>query len=155
MDFAFNEEHEQFRAMVQRFARQHLAPRYAHWDATGEFPWEQVGKRGERGILGLAIPEKYGGQGLDLVAAGIAAETIARADFNCVWFLLHAVWFGRIVGRYGTEEQRAYWLPRVARGEAVSAIGVTEPDSGSDAAAMRMRAVKIGAEYVLDGEKTS
>jgi cyclohexanecarboxyl-CoA dehydrogenase len=155
MDFNNTEEHEQFRLALRKFAQKEIRPGYARGDATGEFPWEQARLMGAQGLLGLGIPEPYGGQGLDLMAAGIAAEEISRADFNCVWLIIHAVTIGQVLARNGTEAQRRHWLPRVARGEAVSAICVTEPGGGSDAAAGTTRAVRSGEGYVLTGEKTS
>ncbi len=155
MDFRFSKEHEMFRASVRAFAEKRLRPKYQEGDATGEFPWEQIRQMGEMGLLGLGIPEEYGGQGLDLIAAGIAAEEISRADFNCVWPVVHSISIGQILTHHGTEEQRAHWLPRIAEGEAVYAICVTEPVGGSDAAAMTMRAVHKDGGYVLTGEKTS
>lgn len=89
------------------------------------------------------------------MAAGIAAEEIARADFNCVWLVIHSLTIGHVLTLFGTEEQRVRWLPRIARGEAVYAICVTEPVGGSDAAAMTMRAVRADGGFVLTGEKTS
>jgi len=155
MDFGFSKEHQMFRSMVREFAKKQLRSKYQEDDATGEFPWEQARLMGEAGLLGLGIPEKYDGQGLDFIAAGIAAEEIARADFNCVWLVIHSITVGQVLTRFGSEAQRALWLPPIARGEAVYAICVTEPGGGSDAAAMKFRAVRANDGYVLSGEKTS
>ncbi|HEX9867009.1 MAG TPA: acyl-CoA dehydrogenase family protein, partial [Candidatus Tectomicrobia bacterium] len=88
VDFAFTEAQQEFARVVRTFAREELAPKYAHWDRSGEFPAEQWRKMGQLGITGICIPEAYGGQQADCVTAGIAAEEVARGDFNCGYALI-------------------------------------------------------------------
>ena len=148
--------HDDFRATVRTFAHKHLAPYYGDADRTGDFPWLQTRKMGEIGLLGLAIPEQYGGQGdFDLTAAAITIEEIARADFNLAWPILHSFFSGEILAKYASETVREEWLPKVCTGEAIMAVAATEPEAGSDLASLRVKASRDGSGYRLHGEKTS
>jgi cyclohexanecarboxyl-CoA dehydrogenase len=153
LDFAFTEAQQEFARVVRTFALEELAPKYAHWDRTGEFPAEQWRKMGQLGITGLCIPDAYGGQEADCVTAGIAAEEIARGDFNCGYALIENCLNGEIL-RHAHESVKAKWLPGMAHGEHIMAIAVTEARGGSDAAGMQTRARRHGDEYVLHGEKS-
>ncbi len=153
VDFAFTEAQQEFARIVRAFAQQELAPKYAYWDRSGEFPFEQWRKMGEIGITGISIPEEYGGQGADCVTAGIAAEEVARGDFNCGYALIENCLNGEIL-RYARAAVAKEWLTGMARGETIVAIAVTEPRGGSDAASMETRAVRRGDEYILSGEKS-
>src|SRR5919106_3553509 len=119
MDLAFTPEQEELIRTLRAFARKELAPRSAHWDRTGEFPWEAWRQMGELGLLGLRPPAAYGGQESDLLTFGLAMEEIARGDFACTYGLQLAGLAGEILGRNGTEEVKARWLPPTTRGEAV------------------------------------
>src|ERR687895_1326988 len=153
VDFAFTEAQQEFARVVRAFALEELAPKYAHWDRTGEFPAEQWRKMGELGITGICLPEAYGGQQADCVTAGIAAEEISRGDFNCGYALIENCLNGEIL-RHASEATKAAWLPGMARGDYIVAIAVTEASGGSDAAGMQARAVRHGDAYVLSGEKS-
>jgi cyclohexanecarboxyl-CoA dehydrogenase len=153
VDFAFTEAQEEFARVVRAFAQQELAPKYAHWDRSGEFPAEQWRKMGALGITGICIPEAYGGQAADCVTAGIAAEEVARGDFNCGYALIENCLNGEILN-HGQEAVKRQWLPGMARGEHIMALAVTEARGGSDAAGMTTRAVRHGDEYILSGEKS-
>ena len=153
VDFAFTEAQQEFARIVRTFAQQELAPKYAYWDRSGEFPFEQWRKMGEIGIAGISIPEEYGGQAADCVTAGIAAEEVARGDFNCGYVLIENCLNGEIL-RHARAPVAKEWLTGMARGETVVAIAVTEPRGGSDAAGMETRAIRSGDEYVLSGEKS-
>lgn len=153
VDFAFTEDQREFARVVRAFALDELAPKYAHWDRTGEFPAEQWRKMGEFGITGICLPEAYGGQQADCVTAGIAAEEVSRGDFNCGYALIENCLNGAIL-QHASEATKAAWLPGMARGDRVVAIAVTEARGGSDAAGMRARAVRHGDAYVLNGEKS-
>jgi cyclohexanecarboxyl-CoA dehydrogenase len=153
LDFAFTEAQQEFARIVRAFAQQELAPRYAHWDRSGEFPHEQWRKMGEIGITGISLPEEYGGQGADCVTAGIAAEEVARGDFNCGYALIMNCLNGEIL-QHAQEPVRREWLTGMGSGETIVAIAVTEPRGGSDAAGMLTRAVREGDEYVVSGEKS-
>lgn len=156
MDFGLGDEYEEFRQVTRRFAEEHLRPLYQRGDVDGKFPWQQAQAMGSVGLLGFGIAEPLGGQGpLDLFATAVAVEEVSRADVNCTWLILHAVLAGELLGEYASGSDQQRWLPLVCSGQSVMAIGVTEPDSGSDAAAMRMRANRDGDGWVLHGEKTS
>jgi cyclohexanecarboxyl-CoA dehydrogenase len=153
VDFAFTEAQEEFARVIRTFAQQELAPKYAHWDRSGEFPAEQWRKMGALGITGICIPEEYGGQAADCVTVGIAAEEVARGDFNCGYALIENCLNGEIL-KHAQEAVRRQWLPGMARGDHIMALAVTEARGGSDAAGMTTRAVRHGDEYILSGEKS-
>ncbi|MGH7316410.1 MAG: acyl-CoA dehydrogenase family protein, partial [Candidatus Rokuibacteriota bacterium] len=154
MDLAFSPEQDELVRTLRQFARKDLAPRSAHWDKTGEFPWEAWRRMGELGLLGLRVPAAYGGQEADFMTFGIAMEEIGRGDFSCTYGIQLGGLAGEILGRSGSEEIKARWLPPTARGEAVVALALTEPGAGSDAASLACRAEREGADYVITGEKS-
>ena len=154
MDFRLSDEHEALRKTVEEFAREVVAPRAEHFDRTGEFPYEIVGQMGEMGLFGLPFPEDYGGMGGDFLALCLAIEELARADSSVAITLEAAVGLGSMpVFRFGSEEQKREWLPRLCRGESLAAFGLTEPSGGSDAGNPRTRAVLDGGEWVINGTK--
>jgi len=154
MDFAFSSEQDELIRTLRGFVRKELQPRSAHWDKSGEFPWEAYRQMGELGLLGLRIPATYGGQDSDYLTFGIAMEEIARGDFACTYGLQLAGLAGEILGRSGSEDVKARWLPPTARGETVVALALTEPGVGSDAANLACRAERDGEGYVITGEKS-
>jgi cyclohexanecarboxyl-CoA dehydrogenase len=154
MDLAFSPEQDELVRTLRHFARRELAPRSAHWDRTGEFPWEAWRRMGELGLLGLRVPEAYGGQAADFLTFGIAMEEIGRGDFSCTYGIQLAGLAGEILGRSGTEEIKTRWLPPTASGLAVVALALTEPGAGSDAANLACRAERDGVGYVITGEKS-
>jgi cyclohexanecarboxyl-CoA dehydrogenase len=154
MDLALTDEQEELVRTLRAFAKKELAPRSAHWDRSGEFPWEAWRKMGELGLLGLRTPPRYGGQESDLLTMGIASEEIARGDFSCTYGIQLAGLAGEILGKNATEEVKARWLPDTARGETIVALALTEPGVGSDAASLACRAVRDGDGYVISGEKS-
>ena len=154
MDFAFSSEQDELIRTLRGFARKELQPRSAHWDKSGEFPWEAYRQMGELGLLGLRIPAAHGGQDGDYLTFGIAMEEIARGDFACTYGLQLAGLAGEILGRSGGDEVKTRWLPPTARGEAVVALALTEPGVGSDAANLACRAERDGESYVITGEKS-
>jgi cyclohexanecarboxyl-CoA dehydrogenase len=154
MDLAFSPEQDELVRTLRHFARRELAPRSAHWDRTGEFPWEAWRRMGELGLLGLRVPEAYGGQAADFLTFGIAMEEIGRGDFSCTYGIQLAGLAGEILGRSGTEEIKRRWLPPTASGLAVVALALTEPGAGSDAANLACRAERDGDGYVITGEKS-
>ena len=154
MDLAFSPEQDELVRALRQFARRELAPRSAHWDRTGEFPWEAWRRMGELGLLGLRIPEAYGGQSADFLTFGIAMEEIGRGDFSCTYGIQLAGLAGEILGRSGGEEIKSRWLPPTATGETVVALALTEPSAGSDAANLACRAERDGDGYVITGEKS-
>ena len=154
MDLAFSPEQDELVRTLRHFARRELAPRSAHWDRTGEFPWEAWRRMGELGLLGLRVPEAYGGQAAYFLTVGIAMEEIGRGDFSCTYGIQRAGLAGEILGRSGTEEIKTRWLPPTASGLAVVALALTEPGAGSDAANLACRAERDGDGYVITGEKS-
>jgi cyclohexanecarboxyl-CoA dehydrogenase len=154
MGFSFAPEQEEMVRALRLFARKELAPRSAHWDKSGEFPLEVWREMGELGLFGLRTPAAYGGQEADLVTTGLAVEEVARGDVSCSYGVTGSALAGEILGRHGSEEVKARWLPPMARGEAIVALALTEPGVGSDAASIACRAVRDGGEYVITGEKS-
>ena len=155
MRFDFAEEQEAFRREVRAFAARKLAPYYQHDDRAAKLRPKLVGDLGAMGIMGLRVPEAYGGQGADCVTTGVACEEIARADFNAAYLPLNAALVSEIVGASGTEAQKAAFLGPIAAGEVLPALFLTEPDHGSDAASLQLRAERDGDGWRLVGEKTS
>jgi cyclohexanecarboxyl-CoA dehydrogenase len=155
MDFSFSEDAEAFRATARRFAEDRLAPHYQRHDKDKTFPEEQLEACAQLGLLGLRIPEVYGGSMSECALSGIACEEIARGDFNVAYFPLMYGLIGELIARYASEELKRAWLPRMAAGTVVAGLGLTEPASGSDAASLRCAAVRDGDSYVLNGEKSS
>ena len=154
VDFSFTEAQQEFARVVRAFAREELAPKYAHWDRTGEFPAEQWRKMGQLGITGICIPEAYGGQQADCVTAGIAAEEVARGDFNCGYALIENCLNGEML-QHASETIKATWLPGMARGEQIVAIAVTEARGGSDAAGMSTATRMRHVSPVLTNQSTN
>ena len=154
MDFERSEEHESFARVVRDFAEREIAPRAEAWDRDATFPTDVVLAMGELGLFGLPFAEEYGGGGADLTTLCIAIEEIARVDSSMAITLEAGVGLGAApIDRFGTDDQRARWLPDLCAGRALAAFGLTEPDGGSDAAATRTRAARDGDEWVIDGTK--
>lgn len=154
MDFALTEAQEITRKTVRDFAEQEIVPQSHAFDESQEFPAAWATKMGELGLMGVFVPEKYGGAGLDTVCYAITIEELSRADASAG--VIAAVCNGLVCEPlllYGTEAQKRKYLVAVARGESIGAYALTEPGSGSDAAAMRTTAQLDGDEWVLDGTK--
>jgi len=151
----FTEEHQMLRDQVRRFVEREVVPHGEQWEIDGKVPREVLKKLGEMGILGIRVPEEYGGSGLNVLASVALAEELARSTFGgfAITILVHTDMASPHLVRYGSEYQKSRWLPGIVSGETITAIGVTEPDAGSDVAGMRTRAVKDGAHYVLNGSK--
>ena len=124
-------------------------------DRDADLPRELIRKLGELGLLAPMVDPRFGGSGLDYVSLGIAHEELARGDFNAAYVLLIAALIGAIVARNGDERQHANFLPPICRGDFITALAVTEPGGGSDAAHIKMQARRDGDTYLLNGEKTS
>ena len=155
MDLQLTEEHKMIRDMAREFAQKEIAPVAAHFDETGEFPYETVKKMGAQGFMGIEVPEEYGGQGLDTIAYVLAMEEIAKADVaHSTIMSVHNSLFAHGLIKFGTEEQKQKYLAPIARGEKIGAYSLTEPMSGSDAGTMKSRAVRNGDHYVINGVKS-
>ena len=154
MDFSLSETQLATRKSVREFAERDIIPESAAFDESQEFPSAWAKKMGELGLLGVSVPEKYGGAGLDTVCYAITIEELARADASAS--VIAAVCNGLVCDpllRFGNEDQRRKWLVPVARGEWLGAYALTEPGSGSDAAAMTTTATRHGDEWELNGQK--
>ncbi len=155
MDFALSPEQGLLQTTLRDFASRELLPSYQSRDRDEDLPPALVRKLGELGVLASMVDTRHGGAGLDYVSLGIAHEEIARGDFNAAYVLLLAALVGAIVARNGDDRQKAEYLPPICRGEVVTALAVTEPSGGSDAAHVKLQARRDGDHYIIDGEKTS
>ncbi|SDH74092.1 MULTISPECIES: acyl-CoA dehydrogenase family protein [Bradyrhizobium] len=155
MDFALSEQQQAFRETAQRFARQKLAPHYQKRAKQDRIDRDMLKEMGELGLIGVDLPEKYGGLGESSATAGIVIEQIAYGDFNASYVQLLASLMGGMIAQHASPEIAEQWLPRVTGGNAIIGLGLTEPRGGSDAANLILRAEKSGNGYRLNGEKTS
>ncbi len=155
LSYGLDDEHEALRKTVAEFARDVVAPVIGSYYERCEFPYEIIAQMGRMGLFGLPVPEEYGGMGGDFLALCVALEELGRVDSSVAVTLEAGVALGIMpIYRYGTEEQKRHWLPRLCAGEALGAFGLTEPDGGSDVAgAMRTRARLDGGRWVIDGTK--
>lgn len=147
-------EHEAFRKVVRDFAQAEIAPHVAQWDKDHHFPVDLVTKMGELGLFGLTAPEEYGGSGGDFTSLCVAIEELGRVDQSIGITLEAAVGLGiNPILTYGTEAQKAQWLPDLVEGRALAGFGLTEPGAGSDAGATATKATLEDGEWVIDGAK--
>jgi len=154
-DFSFTEEQKLFKETVREFCEKNITMRAREIDEKRRIPDEVIKGMAQLGLLAMTVSPKYGGAGADFTLATIATEELAHSDNSvatAVLFLVEAAW-GYILDKYGTERAKEEVLPKVTKGEALIGIGSTEPDVGSDIAALKMRAKKEGDVYVLNGEK--
>jgi acyl-CoA dehydrogenase len=150
----FREEHEEFRRAFQTFVAREIAPHQARWAAAGSVDRDAWRRAGAAGLLCPWLEEAYGGPGGDFLHSVVVIEELARAYESGFAMGLHSDVVVPYLHSFGTEEQKRRWLPGCASGELVTAIAMTEPDAGSDLAAIRTRAVRDGDCYVVDGAKT-
>ncbi|MFT4039734.1 MAG: acyl-CoA dehydrogenase family protein [Thermomicrobiales bacterium] len=154
MDFSLSPEQVQLRDTVREFAAREVAPYIRDWDANLEFHPEILYKMGELGLLGLPIPEAYGGAGMDYVALALACEELEYVDtFMRVAMSVHVGLNSLALLQWGTEEQKQRFLAPQARGEKLATFGLTEPNAGSDAGSIESTYVRDGDSYVLNGAK--
>jgi butyryl-CoA dehydrogenase len=155
MTVEFTEEHEALRAVVRDFARKEIAPHADAWDRDHHFPVEVVHAMGALGLFGLVCEERWGGAGADFTALCLAIEELGRVDQSMGITLSAGVGLGiNPIHTFGTDEQKATWLPDLVAGRTLGAFGLTEPDGGSDAGATRTRARQDAAgDWVIDGSK--
>ncbi len=154
MDFDLSEEHLHLRRTVRDFCEREVKPKARGWDETGEFPRETVRALGELGVLGMNVPEAYGGSELGAVGAAVVVEEVARYDGSLALTVAshNGLGTGHLL-RFGSEELKRKYLPDLAAGRKLAAWGLTEPGSGSDAAALRTTAVRKGDRWILNGAK--
>jgi acyl-CoA dehydrogenase len=151
----FSEEHELFRKSVRSFVEQEIVPHALDWDDQGQIPRALFRRLGELGFLGVEFPPEYGGAGADFAMSVVLAEELARCRSGGVAFsvIVHTDMSSPWLVRFGTAEQRARYLPAIARGETVCALAITEPGAGSDMAALATRARRDGDHWVIEGSK--
>jgi len=154
VNFELTDEQELIRRTVRDFAESRIAPVAEELDREARFPYELVGELGELGLMGLPIPEEYGGAGGDTVSYAIAVEELTRIDSSVAITVAANTSLGTMpIFMFGTEEQKQEWLPKLTSGEGIAAFGLTEPDAGSDAGATRTKATLDNGEWVVDGSK--
>ena len=150
----FSEQHLAVRDMVRSFAQEAVAPVAAQFDESQEFPWENVKKMGELGLLGIPWPEELGGSGLDTMSFIIAIEELARVcASHSITISAHTTLGTSPIVNFGTDEQKRRFVPLLASGKVLGGFGLTEPGAGSDAGGTKTVAVKKGSHYVLNGSK--
>ena len=154
MNFDLDQEHELVRSTVREFAQQRVAPVAEELDRESRFPYELIGELAELGLMGMTIPEEYGGAGADTVSYAIAVEELTRVDSSVAITLAAHHSLGTLpIFYFGSEEQKTQWLPDLASGKKLAAFGLTEPDAGSDAGATRTHAELRDGGWVVNGSK--
>ena len=153
MDFSLNTEQVAMRDMAARFAKERLAPDYMKREETNTIDRTILKEMGSLGLISAALPEEFGGMGVDCVTSGVIIEEIA-GDFNMSYVQLVSWLMGQILCKYAEPDVANEWVPKLAAGEALVALGLTEP-RGADAANLTLRAERKGDHYLINGEKTS
>ena len=155
MDFGLTSEHQLLREMAYKFGQQEIVPGIQERDREAKSDRSILEKMGAAGLLGVSIPEAYGGSGTDYISLGLVCEELERADTSArVVMSVHSGLHSLTLLQWGTEEQKKRWLPQLASGSKVGAFGLTEPSAGSDAISLKTTARRDGDSYVLNGEKT-
>lgn len=150
----FRDDHEMFRDQVRRFIETEIVPYHAKWERDGIVPKSLWLRAGEEGLLCVTAPEVYGGAGGDFGHSAVLIEELARVNATAVGFTTHSDITVPYLVNYGTEEQKARWLPRLITGELIAVIAMSEPQIGSDLRGMKTKAVRDGDHYILSGQKT-
>jgi len=154
LNFNLDPEHELVRSTVRDFAQERVAPVAEELDRESRFPYDLVGELAELGLMGMTIPEEYGGAGADTVSYAIAVEELTRVDSSVAITVAAHHSLGTLpIFYFGTEEQKQQWLPQLASGKKLAAFGLTEPGAGSDAGATRTHAELRNGEWVVNGSK--
>ena len=154
MDFTLTAEQELVRDSARAFCDREIVPYAREWDRSERMDEGIVPKLAEIGFLGCALPEKYGGMGLDTISYCLVMEELGRADSSVRGIVsVNNGLAGKTVAKWGTQEQKREWLPQLASGEALGCYGLTEPGSGSDPASLLTRAERDGGDWVIDGSK--
>ncbi|MBX5452643.1 MAG: acyl-CoA dehydrogenase family protein [Acidobacteriia bacterium] len=153
MDFQLSEEQRAIQEVARKFAGEELLPHAARWDEEKIFPVETLRAAADLGFAGIYVSEEHGGSGLGRLEAALIFEELAAADPSTAAYLSIHNMVAWMIARFGTEAQRERYLPSLLRGEKLASYCLTEPNSGSDAASLRTRAVRTGETYVLSGTK--
>jgi len=151
----FQEEHNMLRDQIRRYIEEKIMPAAEKWEETGMIPREVLQEVGELGFLGIRYAEEFGGSEMDALGSVILAEELGRSTFGgfAITILVHTDMASPHLDNFGSKEQLARYMPDIIAGKKIAAVAVTEPDAGSDVAAMRTRAVRDGDHYVLNGAK--
>ncbi|MGM0585134.1 MAG: acyl-CoA dehydrogenase family protein [Pseudomonadota bacterium] len=150
----FEPEHEDFRRSISAFIEKEIIPHYPEWEKEGRVSREVWRKAGEQGFLLMTAPEEHGGQGADYRFAAILTEEMGKRGLSGPGYGLHSDIVAPYFTHYGTDDQKARYLPKMATGEMIGAIAMTEPGAGSDVQNIRATALRDGNEYVVNGAKT-
>ena len=152
----FTDEHDELRRSIRSFVAKELRPHAEEWEAAKDFPDWVFHRMGELGFLGLHAPAEHGGSGGDYLTMVVLAEEMARCGSGGVAMAIsvQAEYVAPPIAKFGTEDQKARWLRPLVTGEKIGALGITEPDAGSDVAGITTRAIRDGDEYVVNGRKT-
>jgi alkylation response protein AidB-like acyl-CoA dehydrogenase len=154
MDFELSSKQREIKDRAAEFADRELAPYAADLDAEDRVPFEALGKMGDAGFMGLCVPEEYGGAGMDFISYCLLVEEFSRADAGVGATLAVHTSAGTLpVVMFGTAEQKARWVPPLARGESIGCFALTEPETGSDASAIGARARRVDGGYRISGHK--
>lgn len=155
MDFSLSDEQKAFVETTRQFAQDRLAPNYRNADRTATLDRQMCLEMGELGLIGVDLPEEYGGLGLDSMTMGLVTEEVSAGDMNAAYVPMLSALITQIMLRHCSAEICAEWLPKVCRGEKLLALALTEPSAGSDAASLKLKATRTNDGFILDGEKTS
>ncbi len=151
----FDAEHRMYRDSMRKFVEREVVPHHAQWEKDGVVPRELWQSAGAKGFLCLQVPEEYGGLGLkDYRYNMVTIEELVRVGASGPGFTVHSDMVTPYITNFGTEEQKQKYLPGMVAGECIGAIAMTEPDTGSDLAAVRTTAIRQGDDYVINGQKT-
>ena len=154
MDFELTPEQREIQALARDFAQAEIDPHAAEWDREQRFPSELYPKLGALGLMGVCVPDEYGGAGADFVSYILVLEELSRADAGVgVTVAVHTSAVALPILRFGTDEQRARFVPPLARGESIGAFALTEPESGSDAGSLRTAATAEDGGWHISGSK--
>src|SRR5919204_2137787 len=154
MDFELTPEQREIQALTRDFAQAEIEPNAAAWDRDHHFPRDLYGKLAELGLMGVCLPEEYGGAGADFLSYILVLEELSRADAGVgVTVAVHTSAVTLPILTFGTDEQRSRFVPPLARGDLIGAFALTEPESGSDAGSLRTAAVPDGEGWRISGAK--
>jgi len=150
----YTSDHEAFRETVRRFIEREVTPHHDQWERDGKVPRDFWQRAGDAGLLCCATPDEYGGPGGDFAHAAVVIEEFSRAGASGPGFSVHSDIVAPYILHYGSEDQKREWLPKLARGEAIGAIAMTEPGTGSDLQGVKTTAIADGNHLVVNGQKT-
>lgn len=149
----FTSDHNLHRDSVRRFVDEHISPHHAQWEKDGQVSREAWQLAGQHGLLCATVPETWGGAGADFLYSIVVLEELARAGASGPGFYLHSDIVAPYIVHYGSDALKAHWLPKMISGEAIGAIGMTEPSAGSDLQNIRTSAIRDGDDYLISGQK--